>query len=448
MSGPLTPRHRLRPGNRLLRAAALVAVVSLFAFVRAEILWLAPPALVALAILAWRDGQRAMDLVDQLTVARELPKAVGRDLEFPSRLTLTNPGKAEIIGEFRDVLPTDCVPAWEERPFRIAAGGRESFVTECRIPRRGKHRFGPLWVRAQGPLRLLEAQREFALPGEVKILPETFASREELQKDLGASLLMLDKITRARQLGAGTEFVSLDNYRRGDDPRRIDWRASAKHGFPIVRRHQVERHRDVLILIDSGRLMGAMTDRGSKLDCAVDAALNLARVALRSGDRCGIGTFDSTLRGYLSPLAGPKSLGNLVDSVYDLQSQWHETDFTRMFAEIQRRHSKRSLLVVLSDLGDAETSRSHLAALARLSKRHLVLFAALRTPLLSRIVHHETTSIDDGAKQAVALGLLRDRGRAIHALRHGGVHVLDVEPRQLTLPLINTFIELRQRNQL
>lgn len=448
MSFRLSPRHRLRPGNRLLRAAGLLALVSLLAFVRAEVLWLVPVALATLAVLAWRDGQRAMDLVDQLTVSRGLPKAVGRDLEFPAQIVLHNPGAAEVAGEFRDVLPADCVPAWAERPFRIAGGASEAFVTECRIPRRGKQRFGPLWVRVQGPLGLLEAQREFELPGETKILPETFASREELQKDLGAELLMLDKIARARQTGAGTEFVSLDNYRRGDDPRRIDWRATARHGFPIVRRFQVERHRDVLILIDSGRLMGAMTDRGTKLDCAVDAALNLARVALRSGDRCGIGTFDSTLRGYLAPLAGPKSLGSLVDCVYDLQSQWQETDFTRMFAEIQRRHSKRSLLVVLSDLGDAETSRAHLAALSRLNKRHLVLFAALRTPLLNRTVHHETSSIDDGARQAVALGLLRDRGHALHALRHGGVHVLDVEPRQLTLPLINTFIELRQRNQL
>jgi uncharacterized protein (DUF58 family) len=294
----------------------------------------------------------------------------------------------------------------------------------------------------------VEVQREFECFGNIKVLPETFASSEELQKDVGANLLLLDKVSHTRQVGAGTEFVSLFPYRQGDDPRRIDWRATARQRAPIVRRYQVERHRDVLILVDSGRLMGTLTDRGSKLDCAIDAALNLARVALHSGDRCGVGVFDSTLRGYLAPIAGPKSLSRLVQSIYDLQTEWRETDFTQMFAELKHRQAKRCLLVILSDLGDAETSRMHSAALARLNCQHLVLFAALQTPLLEKAIYAETQTLEQGAIQAVALGLLRDRSRAIHALKHSGVHVIDALPQKLTLPLINQFIELRQRNLL
>ncbi len=438
----------VRPGKRLITIGAALSGLSLLAFLWGPVLWIAGLALAALAWGAWRDAQVADAALQRLTVSRSLPRIVGRNLPFQDILTLRNDGPGVVTGEVRDVFPAECLPRRAASEFTLEPGQERRLVTPCRIPRRGKHSFGPIWLRAAGPQGLMEVQRAVDTPGEIKVLPETFASREELQKDLGAQVLLLDKIARARQLGAGTEFVSLDEYRQGDDPRRIDWRSTARQGFPIVRRYQVERHRDVLILIDSGRLMGATTPRGSKLDCAVDAALNLARVALQSGDRCGIGVFDSSLRGYLAPIAGSKSLGNLVDCVYDLQTQWQETDFTRLFAEVQRRQSKRTFLVILSDLGDAETSRSHCAALARLNRRHLVLFAALRTPLLNRVVHSETTSVLDGAKQAVALGLLRDRGRALHTLRHGGVHVLDVEPQQLTLPLINQFIDLRQRNQL
>lgn len=295
---------------------------------------------------------------------------------------------------------------------------------------------------------LVEVQRQYDCTGETKVLPETFFSRERLQKDLRAELMLLDKATKSRQQGTGTEFVMLDEYRRGDDPRRIDWRSTARHGFPIVRRYQVERHRDILILIDSGRLMGAMTDRGSKLDCAVDAALNLARVALSSGDRCGIGFFDSAVRGFLPPTAGPRALKKLVECVYDLQTRWEESDFFPVFAEMQARQSKRCLLVVLSDLGDAETSRLHCSALRQLNRRHLVLFAALRTPLLDRVMHGRPSTIVEGARQTVAFGLARDRGHALHSLRHSGVRILDVEPQQVTVPLINQFIELRQRNLL
>src|SRR5690606_33697824 len=152
-------------------------------------------------------------------------------------------------------------------------------------------------------------------------------------------------ITRTRQYGSGTEFDSLHPFREGDDPRRIDWRATARHRMPVVRRYQVERHRDVMILIDCGRLMGSATDTGSKLDCAVDAALNLARVTLHSGDRCGVAAYDRTVRGFLPPLSGIASLGHIVESVYDLQTRWLESDFTQIHGQLQTRQPKRSLLV-------------------------------------------------------------------------------------------------------
>ncbi len=444
---------KTRPGPRLMELAGVLTAFGFGAFLWVEVLWVLGAALILLGFAFWRDSRAAKALVQECSVSRTLPGLVGRNLPFESRLAIMNAGSKPIRGELRDVFPADCVPQWSIHPFELAAAdspedAATSMTTECRIPVRGEHRFGPVWVRVRGPWDLAEVQKETDCRGEIRVLPETFASRDELQKDVGANLLLLDKVSRSRQVGAGTEFVSLFPYRQGDDPRRIDWRATARQRTPIVRRYQVERHRDVLILVDSGRLMEALTDRGSKLDCAIDAALNLARVALHSGDRCGVGVFDSTLRGYLAPIAGPKSLGRLVECVYDLQTEWRETDFTQLFAELKHRQSKRCLLVILSDLGDAETSRTHCAALARLNRQHLVLFAALQTPLLRQVVYAEPESIEEGADQAVALGLLRDRGRAIYALKHGGIHVIDTLPQHLTLPLINQFIELRQQNLL
>jgi uncharacterized protein (DUF58 family) len=475
---PLQPfATQLRPGRRLPWLAGGLTVIGLLGFLWGAAFWVMCGLILLVAYLAYRDATQARQALNRVEVSRELPGLVGRNLAFVNRIRLRHSGPSPLTGEVRDVLPLLCEPRWCAQEFELpgltaelhsthhateSALGTESLPprppqekssawmmeTTCRIPVRGRFEFGPVWVRVSGAWGLMEAQREFACPGGIKVLPETFASREELQKDTGAQLLLLDKTLRSRQVGAGTEFVSLFPFRYGDDPRRIDWRATARQRYPIVRRYQVERHRDVLILIDSGRLMGTVTERGTKLDCAVDAALNLSRVALHSGDRCGIGVFDSELRGYLAPLAGPRSLPRLVDSVYDLQPTWRETDFTTMFAEIRQRQSKRCLLVILSDLGDAESSRMHCAALARLSRQHLVLFAALKTPLLRKVIHAEPQSIAEGARQAVAHGLLRDRGRTLHQLERGGIHVVDVEPRQLTLPLINQFIELRQRNLL
>jgi uncharacterized protein (DUF58 family) len=249
----------------------------------------------------------------------------------------------------------------------------------CRIPAAGASvQADRIACKVRGNCRKFSGNSTF---GDVKVLPGI----RRVQKDAQAELLQLDKVSRVRQQGAGTEFVTLDEYRRGDDPRRIDWRSTARHGYPIVRRYQVERHRDVMILVDSGRLMGALTDRGSKLDCAVDSALNLARVVLDSGDRCGIGFFDSALQGFLPPVAGPKSLRHLVECVYDLQTQWQN----RFSGLCRDAASSVETLPAgdFVDLGDAE--RPHALSRWRLNRRHLVLFAALRTPSSIRDPPHD-----------------------------------------------------------
>lgn len=438
----------LRPGSKSVVYAGLLALLSIGAFVWSPVASILGITTVVLVGLAEHDRRQAVARLNHLSVSRSLPVVIGRDRPFVSRVTVSNAGEVHATGEVRDVAPDDCEPPLTRSPIEIGAVSSQDVTQTCHIPRRGMHSFGPVWIRIAGPLGLIEVQQEFDCPGQIRVLPETFASREQLVKDVGAQLQLLDKITRTRQHGSGTEFESLHPFREGDDPRRIDWRATAKHGAPIVRRFQVERHRDVMILIDCGRLMGSLTDTGSKLDCAVDAALNLSHVALQSGDRCGVAAYDRAVRGFLPPQSGVKSLGNIVESVYDLQTKWFEADFTRMHAELQVRQSKRSLLVILSDLSDAETSRLQCTALRQLSRRHLVLFAALRTPLLDRIAHETPRSVIDGARQAVTYRLIRDRGQALHALERSGVHVIDVEPHQLTMPLINQFVELRQRNLL
>jgi uncharacterized protein (DUF58 family) len=427
--------------------AGLFALIGLAVPVGAVVLLLVLTA--AVIVVCLRDYRDLSQKFNGIKVRRRLPTVVGRNLPFHVEWTVEGSGQFVHRGAFRDVVPTVSAPRFSlHRLDLLATGGCQTIDEMLRIPVRGLHRFGPVWVRLEGPLRFLEAQQAVECPGQVKVLPEQYASRDELLKDTSAEIVMLDKLTFSRQHGHGTEFESLHEYRFGDDPRRIDWRTTARLRRPIVRRYQIERHRDVMIVIDCGRLMGTETDRGSKLDCAVDSALLLGRVALQSGDRCGLGMFDDQVRGYLPPVTGAASMNALADCVYDAQVAWRESDFTPMFAALQRRQAKRSLIVVLSDVVDAETSEQFRASLLRLQKRHVVLFAALRTPALKRIVSEPVETILDGARKAVTFRLLHERERALHSLHRGGIFVVDVEPTQLTAPLINQFIELRQRNLL
>ena len=119
-----------------------------------------------------------------------------------------------------------------------------------------------------------------------------------------------------------------------------------------------------------------------------------------------------------------------------------------MFATLQSRQTKRSLVVILSDIVDVETSTRFRTSLATLSRRHVVLFAGLRTPLLRQIIAEPVATLLDGSRKAVTFRILRERDEALRSLKRSGVQVLDVEPSRLTVPLLNRFIELRQRDVL
>jgi len=437
---------RTRAGRGLVGLAAGLVAVGLAAFLYPPVAWLVPAVLLAALALSAADLAQLRKHSAAVQAQRTLPPSVARGTPFEVRVRLSNRSAAQLESEVRDVLPAEAQPAyWSARGPLAAAQDTVWRYTVC-IPTRGRYTFGPLWVRFIGRFRMLEGQRALACTGSVKVLPESALPQGSLAAQLGLDPRPLARLAHARLRGEGMEFESLSEFREGDDPRRIDWRSSARLRRLMVRRYQLEHHRDVVILVDCGRLMGASAGTGSKLDRAVDAALRLSRLVLEEGDRCGLGLFDDQVLGLLPPQGGRGAHQVILEALYDVQSRWRETNFSPMFARLQRRQAKRSLIVVLSDLVDAETSEQFRGALAALAKRHVVVFAALQTPLLGEVVRAPVNDALDVARKAVALRLLRQREKALLAVDRSGVHLLDVEPEQLTVPLLNRYIQLRERN--
>src|SRR5262249_43045320 len=130
---------------------------------------------------------------------------------------------------------------------------------------------------------------------------------------LDPALMMAELgIKRVRRRAEGTEFESLRDAVLDDELRRIDFRASARRGKLTARNYELEKNHEVMLCIDTGRLMGALIGSAAeggelsdtKLDRAIAAAIRLAAVALRSGDRVGVMSFGSKIGAYLRPDKG------------------------------------------------------------------------------------------------------------------------------------------------
>ena len=438
---------KFRPGPVLIALAVAAAMSAGSAFFVPFAAWAIPLLLLAAFGLSVYDAIWLRRHRNDVAVTQTVPRTAGRDVPFEVVLRLENKGGSPRRGALREVVPGEASPRLWINDFRRSGVMRsEQFRQQFRIGTRGRFEFGPASIALSGPCRTLEAMWEVTGKTRVKIYPEGLVAQDDLSQHRATEIQILDRRSRAKRRSAGTEFESISEFRAGDDPRRIDWRATARTRRLVVRRFQVEQHQDVFVLIDCGRLMGSAAGRGTKLDCAVDSALFLARVALGNGDRCGLALFDKEVTAFLPPRSGIAAFPTIVECVYDAQSRWQETDFAPLFAELQSRHQKRSVLIILSDMADQETSRRARVALTNLAARHAVIFAALQTPLLFAETRAPIQNRLDAARQVVAYRLLREREETLFALRRGAINVLDVEPSELTIPLINQYLDLRSRN--
>ena len=197
-------------------------------------------------------------------------------------LTVANPGR-RVRGTLRDAWPPSAGVHEPRRPLDVPAGERRRLTIRLTPTRRGDRHADRVTVRSVGPLGFAGRQGAHRVPWTLRALPP-FNSRKHLPSRL-ARLRELDGRTALLVRGQGTEFDSLRDYVPGDDVRSIDWRATARRSGVVVRTWRPERDRQVAIVIDSGRLSAGRVGDAPRLDHAMDAALLLAALATRAGDR-------------------------------------------------------------------------------------------------------------------------------------------------------------------
>jgi len=329
---------------------------------------------------------------------------------------------------------------------RFDAAGRATLVRTYRSDLRGPFALGDLRVFVRGRWGLVERGGRLVGSQAVAVEPALANLRQTLRlaaserwEDLGVRLL--------RRRGGETEFESLREYVTGDDVRRVDWKAFARRGKPMVRQYQVERGQELVLLVDGGRRMRVTTAHGArrgwtKLDWAIDAALELAAVALTKGDRVGAAAFERGLTAWVAPARGGRQLTRLSQALFALQPTGHDSRPAGALRELAVRHRRSATVILISDVADPYSVDEQRRALSVASRRHRLVFAALDDPGLRAAAEGDGVS---APVRAAALELLDDRRRALRTLAGSGVRVLDALPAEAAGPLVAAWLEERRR---
>lgn len=316
------------------------------------------------------------------------------------------------------------------------------------IPRRrGEARIEALWLRWTGPLGLVRRVVKHPVDRAVAIVPNIRAVQQAALRLLHARDFIAGVRPR-KFIGDGSAFDALEEYRPGHDHRAMDWKASARHRKLIVRRFEAERNHQIILAIDTGRLMAEALDGVPKLDRAINAGLLLAYLGLRAGDRVGLFAFDEKVRLFAEPVGGVRTLSLLQRRAAELTYGDHETNFTLALSHLGTRLRRRSMVVVLTDVVDPITAELMVEHVAHLARRHVVVFVALRDPELDAISTRQPETMLDVHRSVAAHDLAQDRERVLEQLRRSGVFCIDAAPQAISAAMINRYLEITRREMI
>ncbi len=403
----------------------------------AEPLWLA--AGIGLAGAAALDAARSWH-PPPLEVERHVPAALSTGVWTRVRVTLRNPSRRPLrIDLFDHHPPRVRAESLPQRLRAPAQTGAECFY-RIRPELRGQHLFGPIELRVGSRFGLFERRVLAGTPQRVRAYPNfrAIAGYEILAAENRTGAL---GVRRRPRRGEGLEFHELREYRAGDSLRQIDWKATARLRRPISRDYQDQRDQQIVFLLDCGRRMHGRDGERSHFDAALDAVLLTAYVALRQGDAFGLVTFSGERR-RLAPRKGLGQLNALLNSVYDLETGPRPADYAAAARDLAALVRKRALVVVLTNVRD-EDGEELAACLKLLSRRHLVLLASLRESVLGDTLRQPVHELADALRLASVHLYLEQRAATLRQLRHQGALLLDSEPAELPIALVNRYLDVK-----
>jgi uncharacterized protein (DUF58 family) len=365
----------------------------------------------------------------------------------PASVTLTveNPSARRVRGRLRDAWPPSAGAAQQRHDLDVPPGERRRLTTTLRPSRRGDRFAHGVTVRALGPLGVAARQGSHAVPWRVRVLPP-FHSRRHLPSKL-ARLRQLDGRAAVMVRGQGTEFDSLREYVVGDDVRSIDWRASARAADVMVRTWRPERDRRILLVLDTGRTSAGRVGDAPRLDAAMDAALLLAALASRAGDRVDLLAYDRRVGARVEGASVTELLPRLVEAMAPLEPTLVEPDYAGMVATVLSRVSRRSLVVLLTALDAAPVQEGLLPVLPQLVRRHQVVVASVGDPRVEAMARGRGDA--EAVYDAAAAEQARlERRRVGELLARRGVEVVDAPPEELPPLLADRYLALKAAGRL
>jgi len=427
----------------LLLAAPILAAATWATLLQ----WVGLAYILLLLLLFALDWRLARPLAERFDVRREHDDKLSLGADNPITLIVRNRSPRPVNIAVRDE-PPDAFQV-DVRVLHGRVSSRQNWQQTYYVHplRRGDYTFGNLNLRWPGPMGLIVRQGKADLDETVKVYPNLLDVRR-YDLLLRRNRLQELGLRSTRQFGEGTEFERLREYLPDDEYRRIDWKATARRHRPVTVEYQTERSQNVIALLDVGRMMQSPVADIAKLDYVINAVLLLGYVASGKGDKVGMMSFAQDVRQYLAPRQGRGQFYRMLELLYAVEAEPIESDYRRALSYLATKQRKRSLIVIFTDLSGGVSMDALVSHVSVLARRSLPLVVTISDPDVVLAARQRPFDSPTVYQRAAAAQLLDERKVALDTLRSHGVLTLDVPANQLSIAVINRYLELKAKTML
>jgi uncharacterized protein (DUF58 family) len=396
-------------------------------------LWAIPAGLLLLGLAI--EGALLQQPPARAAIATAARAFLGRPAQ--AAFAFTNVSARPVALQYAPMLPPGFEPLGHTRRVLLPPAGRtEDWVTLMPV-RLGAQRWPSLPARILGPFSLAWWSRTLQPEHESVVVPDALRGTSRRRAMAGGG-------PARRAAGAGAELHQLRAYVPGDPLGRVDWKASARLRSLITREYTEDQHLDVLVAIDAGRLSRVRSGVLDHFGVYCNLAARLAEVATHQDDRVGLLVYADRVLGSCAPGRGANGVVQLRAALERVAPRAAESDPTGAAVAIRRLLKHRALVIILTDLDDANVAAQLARAVRLLAPPHLVVVAGVLSgeiPVLAREAAREwqdpwiSLAAQEHQKRATAQRAL---------LQHLGVPVVGAAAPRLEAAVFERYEQLRR----
>ncbi|HTW74485.1 MAG TPA: DUF58 domain-containing protein [Steroidobacteraceae bacterium] len=417
----------------LVLATGVLAILGLWSGGALERLWRIPAGLLLLGLAyeGWQAARAAPTLQVQTAQRWFLGRAT------PLRLLLGPARPRALTLQLAPAAPAQIAMNRAVRSVRVP-GALELSATARRL---GGFEWPAMSGRLGGVLGLAWWSERLASTCHVQVVPDVLQAHER------AAGTGLRGERAALRLGAGAEILQLRDYRRGDPPRAVDWKASARRGRLISRDYSEDQHLEIVLAVDAGRASGLRAGDTDRLALYANVAARFAERAAALDDSVGLVLYAERPLAAVAPGRGTAAVARVRACL--TAARVHTGDGNPALAALRARAllQRRSLVIFLTDLDEPSALGELAAAVRLLLPKHLPFLAGVDSESAQRLAY-ESVGDDLGAYRALAAQeYCAAVTRNVQALRALGAAAVLARPRALEQAVLEAYVRFRQRRK-